>query len=165
MNFQFLLEKLEASDEFKHFIEDNPKAYLYAGFFVLDFIKGNNEYQVDFFVPENEKIATFYLKEKIELRISDEPLKEKPLEISKEFNVDFEGLIKLLDDIMIENEIKENIEKAIVVLQKNKEGKEILTINITTPSLAIITIRLDASTYELIDFKKSSLFDFVKRIK
>jgi hypothetical protein len=53
MNFRFLTEKLESSEEFNDFINKNKDAYLCSGFFIFDYESQfqNNKYSLDFYVP------------------------------------------------------------------------------------------------------------------
>ena len=51
MNFQFYLEKLKKSDEYKKFIRENPGAYFCSGFFSIDKTGNDNKQHFDFYVP------------------------------------------------------------------------------------------------------------------
>ena len=51
MNFQFYLEKLLESKDFKKFMKENKNAFLCSGFFAIDREKSDNQQHFDFYVP------------------------------------------------------------------------------------------------------------------
>lgn len=51
MNLKFYLEKLHASEEYKNFMRENPKAYLCSGFFIIDKVGNDEKKHFDYFIP------------------------------------------------------------------------------------------------------------------
>lgn len=70
MKFEHYLKRVEESPEFKKFREEHKKAFLCAGFFVIDFEQGKHMHQIDFCIPKSKKIATFTLDEGIKFNLS-----------------------------------------------------------------------------------------------
>ncbi len=166
MNSQFLLEKLEHSEEFKKFKKENPTAYLCSGFFVIDFAEKNPEskYHLDFFIPSNKKTFSFELEngvKLVELERTDGHVLEKVL-MKDNFN-----LGKLKEKILVEMElkgIKNKIQKMIFSLQ-NKKGKDFLLGTIFLSGLGLLKVNLDISKNKITDFEKKSLFDMMKIVR
>ena len=66
MNFQFYVEKLKNSKDFKSFIKENKGAFLCSCFFVIDKEepgKGDKQH-FDFYVPSTKKAFSFILEKK-----------------------------------------------------------------------------------------------------
>ena len=59
MNFQFYIEKLHNSEDFKKFMKENLDAYLCSGFFIIDFENPKN--------PDNKSHLDFYIPSKNEM--------------------------------------------------------------------------------------------------
>jgi hypothetical protein len=165
MNSQFLLEKLENSEEFKKFKEENPDAYLCSGFFTIDMGDDpKNNYHFDFYIPSSKKTFSFELEEGIklkELERFDEIILEK---ISMENHFDFDNLKERIMNEMELKHVSNKIQKMIFSMQ-NKEGKEILMGTIFLSSLGLISTNFDLKNKEMISFEKKSLFDMMKIMK
>ena len=83
MKIQPYLEKLESSKPFKEFQGKNPKAYFSAGFFVLDFEENSIIHQIDYYIPETRKMATFILdSDEVELKESESANEQVPAKIT-----------------------------------------------------------------------------------
>jgi len=151
MNFQFYLEKLKKSDEYKKFIRENPGAYFCSGFFSIDKTGNDNKQHFDFYVPGGSSIPTnqplttppknqlnekdkgkiggdvfsFKLEDgefvKLE-RINEEKI---PEEISLDLDFDFSEIERLIREKMEEQKIKNKIQKLLFSLQRIK-GKNML---------------------------------------
>ena len=87
MKFDHYQGRVESSKEFKDFKKEHKKAYLGAGFFILDFEAGKNSHQLDYVLP-NGKIATFMLDEGIKMKISEQAVKKELQEISGKIKTD-----------------------------------------------------------------------------
>ena len=165
MNSQFLLEKLEDSDEYRKFIEENPTAYLCSGFFIIDFDKNpENKYHLDFYVPSDKKTFSFELEngvKLIELEREDEFVLEK---VSMKNHFDFEELKEKILNEMAAKNITNKIQKMIFSLQ-NKEGGDVLFGTIFLSGLGLIRVDIDVGKNQITDFEKKSLFDMMKIVK
>jgi hypothetical protein len=166
MNSQFLLEKLEDSEEYKKFMKENPSAYLCSGFFEIDMAEKNpsNQYHFDFYIPENKKTFSFQLEDGIKL-IPLERGEDQILEkVFMRNNFDFD---ELKEKILIEMELKKinnKIQKMIFSLQ-NKDKKDFLIGTIFLSGLALLKVDIDLVENRITEIEKSSLFDMIKIIK
>lgn len=164
MKFDHYLKRVEESPEFKKFREEHKKAYLCAGFFVLDFEQGKDIHQIDFCIPKGKKVATFILEEGIKMQLSDTvKLKKKMEKLDGEIKVDIDALKGIVQDEMKNRTITQQIKKIIAVLQAS-EGKKIWHLNCITDGMGILKVHVDDDTSSIIEFEKASLFDFVKKI-
>src|SRR4030042_4773283 len=117
MNSQFLLEKLNSSEEFKNFKKENKGAYLCSGFFVIDLEnEAGNQYHFDFFVPENEKSFSFELEQAVRI-VPLERYGQILEEVSMKNNFDFAEIEKIISAEMEMNKIKNKMQKMIFSLQ------------------------------------------------
>lgn len=164
MKFEHYLKRVEESPEFKKFREKHGKAYLCAGFFVLDFEQGKHMHQIDFCIPRSNKIATFNLDEGVKIKIS-EPIKmKKKLEkLEPETKTDIDALKGIVHDEMLNRSVTQDIKKIIAVLQK-QDGRKIWNLNCITSELGIMKVHIDDDTSSVLEFEKASLFDFIKQM-
>ncbi|MBU3912957.1 MAG: hypothetical protein KKB21_01965 [Nanoarchaeota archaeon] len=164
MKFEHYIKRVEESPEFKKFREDHKKAYLSAGFFVLDFDQGKHIHQIDFFIPGNKKIATFKLEKGVSMQVSDTfKLKTKPEEMIGKSNLDIDALKGIVHDEMMNRTVTQEVKKIIAVLQQ-QNGKKIWRLNCITNDLGIIKVDVDDEG-NVLDFEKANLFDMMKKVK
>lgn len=177
MNSQFLLEKLNSSDEFKKFMEENKDAYLCSGFFVIDLENNaNNQYHFDFFTAKTGKTFSFELENKNlqqVLNSSGNPtgvdgVKLIPLErheqrlekVGMENNFDFDGIEKMISTEMEMQKIRNKIQKMIFSLQ-NLEGRDVLLGTIFISGFGLIKANIDLKEKRITDFEKKSFWDML----
>jgi hypothetical protein len=166
MNSQFLLEKLENSEEFKKFKEDNPDSYLCSGFFIIDLAEKNpeNKYHFDFYIPSSKKTFCFELEDGIKL-VPLERLDETILEeVSLKNYFDFDKIQEMILTEMELKHISNKIQKLIFSLQ-SKDGKDVLIGTIFLSGLGLLSLNLDIAENTINDFEKKSLFDMMKIVK
>ncbi len=165
MKFEHYLKRVEESEEFKKFIEEHKKAYLCAGFFVLDYEQGKHVHQVDFFIPTIQKIATFSLEGGKKLQISEPVVKLKKSfeKLDSTTKTDIDALKGIVADEMHNRTITQEIKKMIVVLHA-QNGKKIWNLNCITNELGILKVHIDDETSSILEFEKASLFDFVRKV-
>jgi hypothetical protein len=166
MNSQFLIEKLESSEEFEKFMKENTKAYLCSGFFVIDSEnkEKGNQYHFDFYVPETGKTFSFEMENEIKLiplERYDEKIMEKVL-MNEDF--DFEKIEKMILTEMELKNIKNKLQKMIFSLQ-NIEKKDVLLGTIFVSGLGMIKADIDLKEKRITEFEKKSLFDMMKIVK
>jgi hypothetical protein len=168
MNSQFLLEKLENSEEYKKFMKENKEAYLCSAFFIIDFETQppENKFHFDYYIPSSKKTFSFELEFENEIKLTElERFDEKILEkVSTDKHFDFD---EIYDKIMKEMEVQKmtnKIQKMIFSLQ-NFENKEMLFGTILISGLSLIKMTFDISEDKITEFEKKSFFDMMKILK
>ena len=167
MNSHFLLEKLENSDEFKKFIEENKDAYLCSGFFMIDLENEKNledKSHFDFYIPSTKKTFSFELEQGVKM-VELERFGDKIMEkVSMKNNFNLDEIHQMILNEMAEKKINNKILKLIFSLQ-NFENKDLLFGTILLSGLALIKMTFDISENKIIEFEKKSFFDMVKIVK
>ncbi|MEK6820163.1 MAG: hypothetical protein AABX71_00440 [Nanoarchaeota archaeon] len=166
MKFSDFLKKVEESPEFKKFKQEHKKAYLCAGFFVLDFEANKNMYQIDFFLPEKKRMATFLIDEEIRMKLSEiMKVKKQAVEnLTGKIKIDLQSLKGIVENEMKNRAITQEIKKIIAVLQSQK-GKNIWLLNCITSKLDLLKLKISDADSGILEFEKASFFDFIRRIK
>ena len=176
INFQQILRRIEGSDKFKDFKKDNENAYLCSAFFVVDFESQSETKQLDYYIPEKEKIASFLVDVNIKFNIDDifqknnMPLKE----ISKNFNIDFSNAVEIAKENIESINIKEKevdekkgnirINKVIAILQKLNE-EQIWNLTCMVGGTSMILMHINADKGEVTKIEKADLMSFMTRAK
>ena len=154
MKFKQLLRELREKQCYGQFMQENPDAFLTAGFFVLD-DSGNNTFQLDYFIPKIEKIAiSSYPFDRF--KIQEDEIK-KAERLDENINIDICDLKEKVEDIKLKNNYNRNTNKIIAVL---KDGKWNLTC--FSSSLDILRIFVDCFSGNCDKFEKASLMDFMQ---
>jgi len=164
MKIKPYVEKLEKSEEFEEFREKYPNAFMIAGFFVLDFDMGNNVHQIDFFIPDEKKVAAFTLDgEKVQLQMMNMPTDKIPAELSLDTNVDLDALKGILVDEMHNRGMSEEIKKIIAVIQ-NLNGKRIWNLNCVLTGMEILKSHIEDESQMVLKIEKKSLMEIMQHI-
>ena len=167
MKFSHYKQRVEESPAFKKFKEKNKKAYLCAGFFILDYEQGKNSHQVDYVLPDG-RIATFNLDEGIKLKISDNTLKKERKEIKQlpeikqETSLDLDMIKGIVEDEMKNRVVTEKIKKIIAILHV-LDNKPIWNLQCILEGLGILNVHVDDADKSVLKFEKHSLLEFVKK--
>ena len=161
MNFKEALSRVEKSKEFDNFKKQHPKAYLCAGFFVLDFETENSTQQLDYQLEE--KIATFSVNNEVKIKIQ-ETTKQKKLDKLIKPEIEIDKLRKIADKELEKKKIVSKLNKIIAILQMY-ESKCIWNLTCMLESFAMLRVHVDAISGEVLKSEKASLFDFVKKVK
>lgn len=165
MKLSHYIKRVEDSEEFKKFRQEHKKAYLSAGFFVLDYETEKHMHQIDFFIPGTKKIATFKVDKGVEVNHSEPlKLKKKPEEIKGDSNLDIDALRGIVHDEMMNRTVTQDIKKIIAVLQQ-EQGKKVWRLNCITGDMGILKVIVDDEKGNVLDFEKLNLFDMMKVIK
>ena len=162
MNFQFYLEKLQNSQEYKDFVKENPKAYPCSGFFTIDKEGSDNQRHIDFYIPGGKNIFSFKLGDEIEKVVINMISEKAPEEINLNVDFNFEKVEELIQDDMVKNNIKSKLQKIMISLQ-NFEGKEILVCTVFISMLGILKVHIDIDKNKVTLFEKKSFFDMVRK--
>ncbi len=163
MKIQPYIEKLNKSNEFKNFKAKNPDSYFSAGFFVLDFINKKNMHQIDYFIPEKNKIQTFILDDnKIISKESEVINKKIPKKIESNINLDLDILKGLVEDEMKNRTITNKIQKIIAIIE-NVNGKLIWNLNCIANDMGVMKVHIDDKDHSILEFEKINLFDIMRK--
>lgn len=160
MKFNHYQERVEASKEFKDFSKQHKKAYLGAGFFILDFEAGKNSHQLDYVLP-NGKIATFILDDGIKMKISEQAIKKTLDKIPQKVKTDLEALRGIVHDEMRNRNVTDEIRKIIAVLHI-LDNKLVWNLQCILNGLSILNVHVDDSDQTVLKFEKYSLMDVMK---
>lgn len=164
MNFQFYLEKLFDSDEFKKFKSENKDAFLCSGFFTVDKEGKDNQQHIDFWIPSAKKLFSFKLNENPIVAINSEiPGEFTPERIKDNINFDISEIESLIEKEMQKNNVNNRIQKIIISLQNNGE-KDFLIMTVFLSNLGLLKIMFDIDEKKITGFEKKSFFDMMKFI-
>lgn len=163
MKFSQVLDKIESSKEFSEFIKKNPKAYLCAGFFVLDFdptTKEKEAGQLDYALANN-RIFTFSIQDnKVMIKEAEKVLKKenyksKIREINPRLKIEVDELEAVVTKAFSKNKIQGKLGKIIAVLQ-NFEGKQIWNLTCMIDLFSIVMIHIDSQTGEVLKCERKT---------
>ena len=164
MNFQFYLEKLQDSSNFKNFMEKNPDAYFCSGFFVIDKEGADNKIHFDYFLPEENKIISFQLESEIQQLPVEMIGKKVPNKVSTSHDFNFEEVEEMIADEMQKQGIKNKIQKIIFSLQR-VDSKEYLIATVFISMLGMFKIHILLPEKKIVLFEKKNFFDMVTVLK
>lgn len=166
MEISKLITELKETKSYKNFITENPSAFFSAGFFVLDSESKNNKIQLDFFLPEKNKIAVFEYpfapntsgdtEQRKEPKIHEDKI-EGMLPQTTEIKYDIKDVKQLAEETIKKNNSKITPTKIISILKNNQWN-----ITCMDNCLGIVQIKIDAITGEQISFNKGSLMDIMQ---
>lgn len=159
--FSDVLDELEKHHDFKKFKKQHSKAYLAAGFFILDYDTKKVTRQLDY--STKEKLFTFYLDENYKLKeeiIKEQDLKE--IKLPKELKIDIHNLKDMVEGEIELKQINKKILKIIAVLQVHDD---VLKWNLTCilDQFKMLRLHIDASNGNVLFSETSSMLDFIKK--
>lgn len=166
MNFQFYIEKLKESEEYKKFIKQNPKAYLCSGFFVIDIEAKDKEdkQHLDFYIPEKNEIISFQLEENCKKVPVEQKNTQKLSKLNEKINLDFDEVIEEINKKFEKENIKNKIQKILFSLQNIKE-KNLLIGTIFITNYGLVKLHFDIEKNKITEFEKKSFFDMLNFMK
>jgi hypothetical protein len=151
MKFSDLISELKEKDSYKKFMDENPDAFVCAGFFILSAgEKEGDKVQINMFIPSRNRIATFDYPFNSWVEHKDEITGAK--EIKKmDLELDVGGLSGFLKE-----KLELAPEKIIGIF---KDG----IWNITTlKGMDMRRLKVNAYTKEVLEEDKGLLSDFIK---
>lgn len=171
MNFQFYIEKLFDSEEFRKFKKENPTAFLCSGFFAIDKTdKGDNQQHLDYFIPELNKMFSFKLNQNPTELLPVENFNQeiKPQKIGDNLDFEFNDMENIVQSRMLNEKIDKKIEKLLWSIQPGpgKDGKRAFLIGtIFISNLGMIKVTIDLDEKAITNFEKKSFLDFIRIVK
>src|SRR3989344_228319 len=148
-----LLEELKEKICYDKFIFDNPESFFCAGFFILDLESSSEKIHLDFFLPKEEKIASFEFPFN-ETKIHEDKIGEMK-EQSTKIKIDIDDLENISKKIIKKNNSSISPTKIIAVIKEDEWN-----ITCMDNHLGIVRIRINAISGKEISFDKGSLMDF-----
>ena len=153
------LSKLERSEEYKLWKNDNKNSYLCSCFYLDD--EGN--WQFDYYLPKKDKIKTFIVEDNMIRELKDSKIFKRNNDVLKKLDLNrvkitFENAVNIVDNLRDNNYKNENIIKRIIILQNIE--KEIWNITYLTSSFNILNIRVDASSGKILSEKLENIMRF-----
>jgi len=164
MNFQFYIEKLKNSENFKKFIQENKDAFPSSGFFIMEFSDSkhpDNKQHIDYFIPSKKKMFSFKLEDNcamVPVEIVDNTA-FKPISLEHDFN--FNEIANIVSKEMESKNVKSKVQKILLSLQ-NKNGKDYLVGTVFISNFGLLKINIDLSDMNVTHFEKKSFFDMLK---
>lgn len=162
--FSEILNDIKESESYKEFIKNNEDYYLAHGFIQLDKdFKVSKDWQLGFYSLEKDNLALFHTKPIKFVGFEDAFKKEGTIDELKfdENFIDIDKVETIVSELMAKEYSEETSTSYICIIQ-NLNGKELFNITSITASLSMITMRIDAKSGEIIDYKKSSILDLKK---
>ena len=163
MKIKPYIDKLEKSKEYKDFKKEHDKAFLMAGFFVLDFEMSKHVHQIDFYVPGQKKVAAFTLDGGVKLQMLEAVNDKIPAKLDINTNVDLDALHGILEDEMKNRNMTEDVKKIIAVLQ-NIDGKKLWSLNCVLSGMEILRAHVDDDSRSVLKMEKFSMMDLIKKV-
>jgi hypothetical protein len=166
MKIQNLLQELEETSHYKKFKEENETAFFSAGFLILNLENKNEQIQLDFYLPKENKIAAFEFPFK-DPKIHDNiisvqkgktiPAKPNPMtKQTTKIKIDIDDLESKCKELIKENNSSIVPTKIIAILKD-----DIWNLTCMDNALGIVRIKINAVSGETQDFNKGSLMDFM----
>jgi hypothetical protein len=161
-----LFSRLEKSEAFENFKNQNKDAFFCAGFFILNFKQNQFEYSLDF--RDNKTLFAFKISsdEKENIVFTEDKLLEnqKPLDRVSESEAinakpGLEDLREILKEELLKNNIKNTLDEAIAVIQV-LDNKLVWHITCICSTFVIVTVIIEAKSKKILKFDKKSLMDF-----
>lgn len=160
MRFKEILSKVQSSDEFKKWYAEHDNAYL-AHIFFTDEGKGADSYDVGYYVPGIDKMASFEVGEEVCLKDFSDVFKEPGTTVSE---LDIEK-VKVSADEALETASKLQKEKypaakpfkRIVILQ-NFQEHQIWNVTNVAQTFETLNIKVDAASGKVIEDKLHKIF-------
>jgi hypothetical protein len=154
MKIEELIIELKNKDCYKEAKRQFPNFFFCAAFIIIDLEQKNKKIQLDFFLPNENKIISFEHPfenfKKHDDKINN--INKQPLIIK----INIEHLEETIKNILDKNNIKNSPSKIIAILKNNEW-------NITAMDsvFGISRIKIDAISGKEISFEKGSLLDFM----
>lgn len=158
------INRLNNSKEYKNFEKKHKDAFMIAGFFILDLETQNNLHQIDYYVPQEKKIAAFTIDKGVVMQMLD-MMNNKlvPEKLDMQTNIDLDALPGILEDEMKNRNITADIKKIIAIVQ-TIEGKKIWNLSCVLSGMNILKAHVDDSSKTVLKMEKSSIMDYISKI-
>ena len=167
MKIDHYLKKLEKTESFKKFKQEDPKAYLCSFFIIRDFEENHNETQADFYSPKSKKIISFKFDKKVEripLDKKAETLTHKkfiPKPLGEKIKLEIEELKPTIIDEMHNRGLTDNIKKILVILQ-NMDDRDVWNCHCFLNGMALLQAHIEDTSESVLFMERKSFLDMMK---
>lgn len=152
MEFLEALEKLEDSEDFKHWRKDHKDMYLVHGFTMMaNYKEDPMNWQIGYYDKKEDKITPIEIGAGINIGSPQEAFKknESILELdAKKVKITARKALDDNEKARLEKYAKENPMKIFVIVQNIEEG-QVWNITTATQSMNTINTKIDAETGEI----------------
>lgn len=165
MDYQKLVEKLEALKEFKEYKKNSPAFYL-VHIFSMEDASNKGLYQLGYLNPKNDRITSFTVGQgKVEINPESEVLKEPeatifPLDMQK-VKLTEEEMLKIVTEFKNKEYASIHGLKKFYILQHLDIG-QLFNFTLLTLDFKTLNIKVDAATGEILRHSMQALMDFDK---
>jgi hypothetical protein len=153
MELASLLKELKERSCYKEFIEKHPDTFFCAGFFVIS--NDGDKAQLDFFLPKENKIASFEYPFS-SFKIYEDEIKEAE-EQKIGIAIDIKDLKEEVERILKKHDSEIKPTKIIAILKDNNWN-----LTCMNDALQLVRIKLNAKTKEELHFEKGNLMDIAQ---
>ncbi len=163
ISFKQSVQKIKQSKAFKDWEGQNKQAFLCFGMIIPE---KEEFWSIGFYDPEKDEITNFIAGKTIIKEKSDKVFKTKSMEVLpiqlNKLKIKSTDALEKAQAIRKEKYSNETPIETILIIQNLKPFGLIWNITIVTISLTSINIKINATTGELLQEKKISLFSFKK---
>lgn len=161
MHFQFYIEKLKDSENFKKFIKERPKAYFCSAFLIIDKSGKENKAHLDYYDPSKEELFGFEMENKANKVQVDTFGQKDFIKLSDKIDFNFEEIEELLEKERQKKELKQKIQKILLSFQRLND-KNYLVGTIFVTKMGMVKFQIDLDSKKVLQFEKKSFFDIMK---
>jgi hypothetical protein len=161
MSFQEALKTLKESSEFKSFIKKNKKSFLFSAFFVLGPNFEVETQQIDYFISDN-KAATFYLTDPIQLKIGDFNPTAKVMPLNEKIKIDVDSLKDIVLKEIQKQKLGNNFANKVLAIMQNQDQKQIWNLTCLSSSFKILRMHVDCFSGKILKSEQHNMLDFIR---
>jgi len=163
ISFKQSVQRIKQSKAFKGWKSQNKQAFLCFGMIIPE---KEDCWSIGFYDPEKDEITNFIAGKTVIKEKPDKVFKTKTMEVLSiqldELKIKSTDALEKAQAIRKEKYSSETPIETILIIQNLKPFGLIWNITIVTMSLTSINIKINATTGELLQEKKISLFSFKK---
>ena len=159
-----MIQTIYDSEKYKEFHNNYPDYYLAHCFVQLDKEgKESKQWQFGFYSPEKDNLTTFLIEPAVKRGEFEDAFKEGGI-ISRLHMDEIIESDRALDIVheTIEKEYQGELVNNYIFILQSVEDRPIYNITAITASFAMITMKIDGKSGELIDHQKRSILDLRK---
>lgn len=160
-----MISELEKSGCFREWKKERPDYKLAHVFKMMD-DANKNIWQVGYFNPHNDMIATFVVEETVELNQEEAAFKKpgshiKELDLNK-VRIGYEKAISIAEELRKKEYLKEMPIKMFFILQNLPEG-QVYNITYISATFKTLNIKVDSDSGKIKKHSLISIFEFDKK--